>query len=137
VFIAMAAALLSPSLPAAGDTSDPTEAVLARCLEGDANAATAGQTQCEEAAARTYDRRMNMAYAALLKALPPEAARELRQSQRAWIMFRDAEARARSAFYASRHGTMYVPMQAASATRVVRDRALQLESVLRVLRVED
>jgi uncharacterized protein YecT (DUF1311 family) len=137
VFIAIAAALLLPSFPAAADANDPTEAVLARCLEGDANAATAAQTQCEEAAARTYDRRMNMAYAALLKALPPEAARGLRQSQRAWIVFRDAEARARSAFYASRHGTMYVPMQAASATRVVRDRALQLESVLRVLRVED
>lgn len=117
-------------------TADPTETVLDRCLADDANASTAGQTGCEGEAARSYDRRMNAAYAALMRTLPLQAGRQLRQSQRAWIAYRDAEMQARAAIYATRQGTMYVPMQAAAATRVVRDRALELEATLRILRID-
>ena len=117
--------------------SDPDATALARCLDDPSNAATSGQTDCEARAARAYDRRMNAAYAALLRELPPAVAQQFRQSQRAWLAFRDAEARARDAFYATRQGTMYVPMQASDATNIVRDRALQLEAMLRGLRIDE
>jgi len=134
--IALGAALLLRGLVPT-QAADPTEVALARCLDDPANASTAGQTGCEGAAERAYDRRMNTAYAALLRALAPEAATRLRQAQRSWIAFRDADTRARSALFATRQGTMYVPMQAGSTTGVVRDRALQLETDLRILRIDD
>jgi uncharacterized protein YecT (DUF1311 family) len=84
----------------------------------------------------SYDHRLNAAYLALLKMVPPAPARQLRKAQRKWMIFRTADANARSALYGTRHGTMYVPMQAHAETNIVRDRALQLESYLRVMRIE-
>jgi uncharacterized protein YecT (DUF1311 family) len=134
-WFAFAAALLMPALSTDGP-ADPTATALSRCLARADHASTAGQTECEGQAAAAYDRRMNAAYAALLRALPAEAGAQLRQSQRAWLLFRDAEGRARSALFATRQGTMYVPMEASAATDIVRDRALQLESALRVMRID-
>ncbi|WP_426281761.1 lysozyme inhibitor LprI family protein [Sphingomonas sp. NFX23] len=128
--------LASPADLAAMPSGDPTGTSLARCLERESNASTAGQTECQATALRDYDRRLNLAYAALLRRLPASAAQSLRQSQRAWITFRDAEDRARTAIYATRSGTMYVPMEAAAGTILTRDRALQLEGYARILSIE-
>jgi uncharacterized protein YecT (DUF1311 family) len=69
---AMAAACVSWAAGAA--TTDPTERQLQRCLDVPANASTAGQVGCENAA-EAYDRRMNLAYAALLRRLTPKSHR--------------------------------------------------------------
>lgn len=133
----LAALILTTTCAAAAPERDVTAAAEDACLNKPENASTAGQTECEAAAAKAYDRRMNQAYAALLRRLPAPAADKLRVSQRAWIAFRDAEQAARSALFATRSGTMYVPMQAASAVRLVRDRALQLESYRRIVAIDD
>lgn len=127
---------LVPGTALAATPDDATATALGRCLNAAANASTAGQTQCEADAARAYDRRMNTAYTALMRILPAPAAQRLRLAQRAWLAFRSAEADARLALYTTRSGTMYVPMAADSATNVVRDRALQLETYLRVMRID-
>lgn len=127
---------LSSGALAATTPADPTEAALQRCLDAPTGMSTAGQTECESAAWHGYDRRMNTAYTALMRHLPAAAGTRLRAAQRAWLAFRTAEDAARMALYETREGTMYVPMQAADATQVVRDRALQLEGLLRVLTVE-
>lgn len=127
-------AVASPVL--AAPKTDPTETALQRCLDSPAKASTSGQVECETTAARSYDRRMNAAYATLLSALPANAAQALRQSQRAWVAFRDAEGRAIGALIATRQGTMYAPMQAGSVTALTRDRALQLESYRRIMEIE-
>lgn len=80
---------------------------------------------------------MNRAYAVLMKRLPPDARERLRLAQRAWLTFRATDALARGALYSTRRGTIYAPMEAASATAVTRDRALQLEASLRVMTVDD
>ena len=116
--------------------SDADAVTLSKCLDDPANASTGGQSECESAAARSYDRRMNVAYAALLRKLPAAAGARLRVSQRAWLAFRDAEAAARGALYETRQGTMFVPMQAADETAIVRDRAVQLEHYLRVMAID-
>ncbi|MBZ9758729.1 DUF1311 domain-containing protein [Mesorhizobium sp. ESP6-5] len=72
-----------------------------------------------------------------MRKLPRQAAQNLRLSQRAWLAFRDSEAKTRGALYETRQGTMYVPMQAADATNIIRDRALQLEGYVRVMAIED
>jgi len=134
------ACLLVAALPAtllASALQDPTADTLDRCLNDPANGSTAGQTHCEATASDDYDRRMNTAYATLMQKLPRQAAQQLRLSQRAWLAFRDSEAKARDALYGTRQGTMYVPMQASDATDVVRDRALLLESYVRVMAIDE
>lgn len=112
---------------------DATAVALDRCPSLATNASTAGQTDCEAAAMRSYDRRMNVAYVDLMRRLPPDAASRLRVSQRAWLTFRDAEASARSAIFATRQGTMYVPMEADDAVTLVGDRTRLLERYVRTL----
>lgn len=132
------ALLLVPVNASAGPVpGDPTEVALRRCLAAPAGYSTAGQTTCQTAALRSYDKRMNAAYANLMRRLPAAAAAQLRIAQRAWLAFRAADDRARSVLYETRQGTMYVPMQAAAASDLVRDRALQLEASLRVLIIDE
>lgn len=135
--IASLALMVIPMTAAAAALGDPTQAQLQACLADPAAQSTAGQTQCEAAAAESYDRRLNAAYDALMRRLPPPAAARLRSAQRAWLAFRAADEAARSALYATREGTMYVPMQAAASADIVRDRALQLEGLLRVIAIDD
>jgi uncharacterized protein YecT (DUF1311 family) len=133
-FAMMAAASEAVAVPG---HDDATETALQRCLAAPGASSTAGQTECEMAALRRYDQRLNLAYSGLMRRLPASAAAQLRAAQRAWIAFRVADDRARGALYETRQGTMYVPMQAAAAVVVVRDRALQLENALRVLTIDD
>jgi uncharacterized protein YecT (DUF1311 family) len=125
--LALLAEITAPA--SAAVAHDPTATALERCLDSAAEASTAGQAACESRAMLAYDRRLNIAYRALIKRLPPTPAQRLRMAQRAWLNFRAADGSARSAFYESRHGTMYVPMQAHAVTEVVRERALQLETI--------
>lgn len=131
--------LLHGALSSAGSAAsvkDPTAVALRRCLDEAANASTAGQTACEAVAQRSYDRRLKASYSAVMHRLPTAAAQSFRRSLQSWLAFRHAEAQARSAFYATRQGTLYVPMEAGDATNIVRNRALQLEAYLRVLKIE-
>lgn len=128
--------LIMVATPSFAADADPTAVALDRCLEDPANSSTAGQTSCETQAAHSYDHRLNAAYQALLIMLPSAPARQLREAQRTWLTFRAADAKARSALYGTRQGTMYVPMQAQAETNIVRYRALQLETYLRAMRIE-
>jgi uncharacterized protein YecT (DUF1311 family) len=131
------AVLLITAGPAlAAPQADPTAIALQSCLDNPADASTAGQVDCETSAARSYDRRMNAAYSALMRNLPTRAAQQLQKSQRAWLAFHNAEEGASEGVFATRQGTMYVPMQAGAATNVTRDRVLQLESYLRIIAIE-
>lgn len=124
------------SAPAMAEGDDATATALKRCLDDPVNASTGGQTDCEAVAVRSYDQRMNRAYASLMKKLPADARQRLLAAQRAWLVFRSAEDEARTALYETRRGTMYVPMQAAAKTDVIRDRTLTLESNLRLIEIE-
>lgn len=115
---------------------DPVGDALTRCLNGPGGISTGGQSDCQTIARHAYDRRMNTAYALLMTRLPADARQRLRLSQRAWLAFRDMDAQARDAFYAARKGSMYVPMQAGAETTVTRDRALQLETWVRIATID-
>lgn len=132
--------VLSVALPGAayaGGVNDPTAAALDRCLNNDANASTAGQVDCEATATQAYDRRLNAAYATLMRKLPLGVASDLRVSQRSWLAFREQEGKVRGALYETRQGTMYVPMQAGDATNFIRDRTLQLEGYVAVMAIDE
>ena len=129
------AVLVAATAPSIATAADATNAALDRCLASPANASTAGQVACESIAMKAYDRRMNAAYAILMRKLPASAAQRLRGAQRTWLGYRDSEALARGALYATREGTMFVPMQADAAVALVRDWALLLERYVRVMAV--
>jgi uncharacterized protein YecT (DUF1311 family) len=129
--------MIVPDVAFAAAGGDRTQEQLQACLAKPSGESTAGQTQCEASAARSYDQRLNAAYGELMRRLPADPAARLRSAQRAWFAFRAADEAARSALYETRKGTMYVPMQAAASTDIVRDRALQLESLLRVMTIDD
>ncbi|MFK0164416.1 lysozyme inhibitor LprI family protein [Rhizobium sp. NPDC090279] len=125
------------ALPAfAASAPDPTQLTLNACLNDPEHGSTGGQDECEAAALSSYDKRMNVAYSKLIKSLPPQAAQDLKAAQRAWIDYRDLEARARGELFETRQGTMYAPMQADAETDLTRDRTLLLESYLRVLEID-
>lgn len=128
--------LIMMATPSVAADVDRTAAALDRCLDDPANGSTAGQSNCEAQAVNSYDHRLNLAYRALLKRLKPMPARQLQEAQRSWLAFRTADAKARSALYATRKGTMYVPLQAHAETIAVRDRTVQLETYLRVMLIE-
>ncbi|WP_148264741.1 lysozyme inhibitor LprI family protein [Collimonas fungivorans] len=111
---------------------DKTADALDACLSSEKTVSTADQTDCYATALKTYDNRLNAAYRKLMRTLPAPAAQNLRASQRAWIVFRDAELQAQSALFETRHGTIYVPMQEYEGLALTQERALRLESYNRV-----
>lgn len=134
VIAALCGTFCGPSF--AAPLKDPTQKALETCLEDPGHGSTADQDDCETAALSAYDKRMNEAYSRLQKTLPPPAAQDLKAAQRAWIAYRDLEAGARNALFETRSGTMYAPMQAGAESDLTRDRALLLESYLRVLDID-
>lgn len=128
---------VQPAMGGGAVSPDATERRLRQCLNRPENASTAAQVECQAAAGKAYDRRMNLAYAALLRRLSEPAAERLRVAQRAWLRFRNADSEAGRALFATRQGTIYLPIFAAREVAVVRERAMALESQLRIVTVDD
>lgn len=137
MLILLVGTFVDPAMGSGAISLDATERVLRHCLAKPENASTAAQVECQAAAGKAYDRRMNLAYAALRRKLFAPAAEKLRSAQRAWLHFRDANSEAARALIATRQGTIYLPIFAAGEVAIVRDRAVALESQLRILTVAD
>lgn len=86
VFLALALSLLALAGPAAGSDpgAEPT------CAEA---TTTAQMIDCAGAHFETADRELNQVYQSLLSRLGEQQRAALRAAQRAWVAFRDAEAR--------------------------------------------
>jgi uncharacterized protein YecT (DUF1311 family) len=129
-----AATIATPVL--AAEPKDKTSEALDACLNNPKTVSTADMSDCYSAAYKAFDHRLNVAYQSLLKTLPVAPAQKLKASQRAWLTFRDAELATQSAIFATRQGTIYVPMQEDEGMSLTRDRALRLESYLSVMSVD-
>ncbi|MEZ0132118.1 MULTISPECIES: lysozyme inhibitor LprI family protein [Novosphingobium] len=129
---------ISGTMPAAAADreEDSTAIALSHCLDEPANSSTAGQTGCVTTAERRYDARMNAAYRILMGRLPAASASRLRESQRAWLLFRDAERKAQAELFGQRRGTMFVPMEADASATMIGDRARLLERYARILEID-
>ena len=115
---AIAAALLLAAVaaPAAAQMFDGE---YQRCNQG----STVSTVECVNQHARAWDKRLNTGYKALLARSDPGQREPLKQAQRAWIQYRDANCR----FYASGEGTLRA-VEAAECVRVMtRQRSCELE----------
>jgi uncharacterized protein YecT (DUF1311 family) len=83
---------------------------------------------CVDAKAKSWDRRLNAAYAALQKRVEAGQRDPLRAAQRLWVQYRDANCR----FYGSQDGSIR-QVQAAECLRAMTEaRSLELEGAMKM-----
>ncbi|HLT47945.1 MAG TPA: lysozyme inhibitor LprI family protein [Rubricoccaceae bacterium] len=120
----LALPLLLLAVPTAAQTveaEDPIDQRLGACM--DADPSTHGMLRCLDAAYDDWDAELNRAYERVMAELEPEAADVLRDAQRRWLAFRDAEFAALDAVYGRMEGTMWLPIHLDRKVDLVRRRA--------------
>lgn len=103
---------------------DPLDRAFLDCLFADTT--TSAQVGCAYRAGDAWDERLNENHARLRDSLSGEGRGALREAQRRWLEFRDAEFTALDAIYRLKQGTRYYPMRMQARFEVVRDRAIKL-----------
>ena len=87
--------MLFAALPAAaqqqGESEDPIDLAMTKCLDKPEGQSTQGMVECFGAAYEAWDKALNEAYGALMDTLDADQKALLKASQRQWIVFRDAE----------------------------------------------
>lgn len=81
---------------------------------------------CVQEKAETADRRLNAAYRALRERIDPAQSQKLREAQRLWIRYRDANC----AFYAAQEGSIGRVQAAECLRAMTEDRAQELEAAM-------
>jgi uncharacterized protein YecT (DUF1311 family) len=120
----------------AQDSKHPIDIETDACMEKDPS--TMGMIECSRLAQEKWDAEMNKYYDMLMDKLDESAKASLRDSQRRWLEFRDAEFKAIDDYYSYIYeqaggGTMYSMMQAGARMQVVRDRALEIISYYQMI----
>jgi uncharacterized protein YecT (DUF1311 family) len=123
----------NPENSGASDVTYPLDEFLDRCLARPNHGSTASQVECTNQARQRWNDEMNKDYRRLAHHLAPKTQTLLRHAQRRWLQYRDADRLLIDAVYELTNGTMYVPMQAYSHLRPVRERSLVLKSYFTVL----
>ena len=92
----------------------------------DKGGSTAEMVETYDQGLKLWDAELNRVYKDLLAMLPDADKAVLREAQRQWIAFRDAQLKFIDACYAHYEGTMFIPMRASAVMEVTRARALDL-----------
>jgi uncharacterized protein YecT (DUF1311 family) len=126
-----AAELKMPAAPEASAreaaAQDAIDAAQEACA--DSGVSTADYMQCLSASYEKWDARLNEVYKELLGQLAPEGKASRRQAQRAWLVYRDANAGFLNEYY-KEMGSLGRLSQSAAAVSLVRSRALTLQNRL-------
>jgi uncharacterized protein YecT (DUF1311 family) len=85
--------------------------------------------ECIGNAAAEWDKVLNEQYKQLLKNQPAEVVEALRQSQRAWLVYRDSYQAAVVALYGQHQGTIWPVIMDDTMLQFVRDKALSLQQL--------
>jgi uncharacterized protein YecT (DUF1311 family) len=124
--IAFAAGLAAAPVNAA---DEPIDTALEACLAAPDGQTTAGMVACFGDAYAAWDKALNQAYARLRSSLDQEAFAKLRDAQRAWLVYRDAESAFLASLLTPERGTMMRIIANGMMTDLVKDRALALRSL--------
>ncbi len=124
----VACVLLFSPLLYAQESKDPIDQALDACLAGTAANSTAGQVNCTSKAAAAWDRELNQVYQKLLKTLDPASQALLRNSQRQWLAFREAEKKFDRGPWISKQGTVAQTTVALANVDILRSRVLTLRN---------
>jgi len=99
----------------------------------DENPSTAGMIQAISEATEAWDAEMNRAYGALASRMFPNEFASLKEAQKAWIAYRDAQIDSIGKYYANMDGSMWRPVAANAVMELTRQRALFLQDMERLL----
>lgn len=93
----------------------------------DKNSTTIGMMECLEKAFKEWDKELNKVYNALLKEVSATGKENLKNAQKQWLTYRDAEFKAINAIY-DLEGTMWGLVAAEARNTVIKDRVLTLQN---------
>lgn len=125
IFIALLLCITNSAFAQEEPVPHPIDIWLQQELEKDYT--TMGMRAAMNTAREKWDREMNEIYTRLMSRLNKEQKASLRESQRAWLKFRDAEGKVISSIIASKEGTMWQLTATSNGMDLVRARALQLK----------
>lgn len=111
-----------------GMTKHPIELITDTCIDKDSS--TAGMVSCIAAEENLWDAELNVAYQELTKVLPKDAQKALKESQQAWLKFRDAQKQTISSIYGSMDGTMWRISAAAAVADLTKEQAQRLRGYM-------
>lgn len=131
---ALTIGLLYPAVSAPRQEKEhPIDAAMQVCIKKDSS--TAGMVECIGAARKAWDKEMNGGYQKLMGKLDAKGKGSLKTAQLQWIKYRDAELKTIDGVHSrTQGGTIYLPLMADNAMQITRQRALQLDGYLHVLK---
>lgn len=104
----------------------PIDVLLDKCMEKDDS--TFGMVECYGAASTRWDKELNRSYASLTKELSAKGKELFKESQRAWMKFREAQNAANGALREN-GGTIWSIIIAQQAMNLVKDQVQRLNSL--------
>jgi uncharacterized protein YecT (DUF1311 family) len=122
IFLQVISSVVLPESPAAADMFGES---YPPC--GD-QSNTVAIVDCIETKTKAWDERLNKAYKDLPQRLDAGQLGPLKEAQRLWIRFRDANC----GFYGSREGTNRQNQAAECMRSMTKDRALELENAMKI-----
>ena len=116
--------LFAATVGAVEPASDPIDRKAAACMDRDPS--TAGMIECLQQAYAEWDAELNAVYADVRLRLNPQAKSALKEAQRLWISYRDAEFVAIDAIYGAMQGTMWQLAGLSRKVEFLKNRVLEL-----------
>lgn len=102
-------AVLATPIASAQKRVDPIEAQLEACLATSTGQTTEGMTDCSHQAYLAYDKRMNEVYQRIMHNADPQSRVLIRNAQRQWLAYRDAQLKADNGPWRADRGSMASP----------------------------
>lgn len=100
----------------------PIDVQFADCKNGN----TAEMLECAHSEYEAWDKELNKYYKLLMGILGKEEKAKLKEAQRKWIAFRDAEIEFSATLNRNKEGTMWPVIHAANKIAIVRERTIAL-----------
>lgn len=109
----------------------PIDILLAACLEDTNNFTTMGMTQCNIDAYDRWEHRMDSISKVLHEILPVHIRYLFDESQQRWSEYVEKQEDFSDALFNLSDGTMYIPIRVHYQVKVLRERVLLLEALLK------
>jgi len=101
------------------------DTVLNKCIDK-TNGGDAGMIYCLQKAEMNWDAELNKTFKLLLAKLDSSEQKELRESQRQWIIYKDKEIKFFTDIYGKRDGTMWNLAISDKQMQLIRQRTIEL-----------
>ncbi|QND52055.1 DUF1311 domain-containing protein [Phyllobacterium sp. 628] len=107
VLLSLALSAVSPAFAASPEEKvDPIDKAATECLNSPAGQTTSGMVDCSHKAFVAYDKQLNETYKKVLASVDPESAKLIKDAQRKWVAWREAQIKADDGPWRADRGTI-------------------------------